>query len=85
MIDTRPVEIESRLKLGHWEIDTVHGKGRKSIVTLVERATGYVMMGQLNARTVAALNKLNNRPRKRYDYQTLQEMLGLLTSVALHS
>lgn len=168
MIDTRPVEIEKRLKVGHWEIDTVHGKGRKSIVTLVERATGYVMIGQLNARTVAALNnrtsqlisrkpehfqtitadngcefhgykklerrhqlavyfaypyhswqrgtnentnglirqylpkgcsmenltqvecnaianKLNNRPRKRYDYQTPQEMLELLTSVALHS
>ena len=168
MIDTRPVEIESRLELGHWEIDTVHGRGRKSIVTLVERATGYVMIGQLNSKTVEDLNrrtsrliarqpenfktitadngcefhgykkleqrhglaiyfaypyhswqrgtnentnglirqylpkgcsmekltqkecnvianKLNDRPRKRYDYQTPQEMLELLTSVALHS
>ncbi len=168
MIDTRPLEIEKRLKVGHWEIDTVHGKGRKSIVTLVERATGYVMIGQINARTVAELNsrtsklisrrselfktitadngcefhgykklekkhelavyfaypyhswqrgtnentnglirqylpkgcsmeglsqiecnaianKLNNRPRKRYDYQTPQEMLEKLTSVALQA
>lgn len=166
MIDTRPLEIEKRLKLGHWEIDTVHGKGRKSIVTLVERATGYVMIGQINARTIAELNsrtskliarkselfqtitadtgcefhgykklekkhqlavyfaypyhswqrgtnentnglirqylpkgcsmegltqvecnaianKLNNRPRKWYDYQTPQEMLDKLASVAL--
>ena len=166
MIDTRPAEIEKRLKFGHWEIDTVHGKGRKSIVTLVERATGYVMIGQLDSRTVADLNrrtstlikrkseyvktitadngcefhgykklekkhdlavyfaypyhswqrgtnentnglirqylpkgcsmenltqrecntianKLNNRPRKRYDYRTPQEMLNKLTSVAL--
>ena len=166
MIDTRPSEIEKRLKVGHWEIDTVHGKCRKSIVTLVERATGYVMIGQINSRTVADLNtrtsklikrkpecfktitadngcefhgykklekkhslaiyfaypyqswqrgtnentnglirqylpkgcsmadltqqecnmianKLNHRPRKRYDYQTPQEMLNKLTSVAL--
>jgi len=166
MIDTRPSEIEKRLKVGHWEIDTVHGKGKKSIVTLVERATGYVMIGQLNRRTVAALNSrtsklinreplyfktitadngcefhgykklekrhglsvyfaypyhswqrgsnentnglirqylpkgcsmehltqiecnsiakmLNNRPRKRYDFQTPLEMLEKLTSVAL--
>lgn len=166
MIDTRPAEIEKRLKVGHWEIDTVHGKGKKSIVTLVERATGYVMIGQINRRTVADLNsrtsklikrkseyfktitadngcefhgykqlekrhnlavyfaypyhswqrgtnentnglirqylpkgcsmenltqiecnsiarKLNNRPRKRYNYQTPLEMLEKLTSVAL--
>ena len=31
----------------------------------------------------AIANKLNNRPRKRYDYQTPQEMLDKLTSVAL--
>jgi len=158
MIDTRPGEVEKRLKVGHWEIDTVHGKGKKSIVTLVERATGYVMIGQLNRRTVTDLNKrtsklinrnpeyfdtitadngcefhgykklekrhklsvyfaypyhswqrgtnentnglirqylpkglecnviarkLNNRPRKRYGFQTPLEMLKKLTSVAL--
>ena len=166
MIDSRPTEIEKRLKVGRWEIDTVHGKGRRAIVTLVERATGYVLIGQLNSRKVADLNsrtskliqrkselfktitadngcefhgykklekkhqldvyfaypyhswqrgtnenanglirqylpkgcsmagltqiecnvianKLNNRPRKRYGYQTPQEMLDKLSSVAL--
>ena len=61
--------MQARFKVGHWEIDTVHGKGKgkKSIVTLVERATGYVMIGQLNRRTVADLNSrtsklINRRP-----------------------
>lgn len=56
MIDLRPSEVENRLKLGHWEIDTVHGSGRKAIVTLVERATGYVLIGQLDSKKVAELN-----------------------------
>ena len=34
---------------GHWEIDTIVGtdRGRHSIVTLVERTTGYVVMGKI--------------------------------------
>ena len=56
MIDMRPAEVEKRLQLGHWEIDTVHGSGRKAIVTLVERATGYALIGQLDSKRVAELN-----------------------------
>ena len=56
MIDTRPKSIEQRDEVGHWEIDTVFGKGKKCIVTLVERATGYVMIGQINSRQVDDLN-----------------------------
>jgi len=48
-ISERPAEVESRIKPGHWEIDTIVGsdRGRHSIVTLVERTTGYVVMGKL--------------------------------------
>lgn len=168
MIDLRPEEIEKRLQLGHWEIDTVHGSGRKAIVTIVERATGYVLIGQLDSKRVVDLNartsklirrnpelfktitadngvefhgykklerrhnlgfyfafpyhswergsnentnglirqylpkgcsmedltqwqcnmianKLNNRPRKRYNYMTPKEMLDQMESVALRA
>lgn len=61
MIDSRPAEIEERLKLGHWEIDTVHGSGRKAIVTIVERATGYVLIGQLDSKKVADLNSRTSK------------------------
>jgi IS30 family transposase len=49
LISERPAEIETRLEPGHWEIDTIVGtdRGRHSIVTLVERMTGYVVMGKL--------------------------------------
>lgn len=51
-IDDRPEYINSRAELGHWEIDTVMGKGSKHcILTLVERATGYTVIGQLNNKT----------------------------------
>ncbi|MCB1733544.1 MAG: IS30 family transposase [Gammaproteobacteria bacterium] len=56
-ISERPKGVEGRRRFGHWEIDTVLGKGSKHcIVTVVERKSGYLMIGQLNARTTAELN-----------------------------
>ena len=56
-ISERPESIESRETFGHWEIDTVLGKGsRDCIVTLVERKTRYTLIGKLKARTVDQLN-----------------------------
>lgn len=53
MIEERPASAEKRSALGHWEIDTVMGHGNEHcIVTLVERATGYVQIGKLRARTM---------------------------------
>jgi IS30 family transposase len=57
-ISERPAAAELRREIGHWEIDTVVGKGGKcSVVTLVERVTGCVLIGKLRHRTVAALNR----------------------------
>lgn len=53
-IEDRPAEAEGRTEIGHWEVDTVHGKGRGSIATIVDRKTGYVLIGKLKARTSAA-------------------------------
>ena len=39
-IGERPRSVAERRQVGHWEIDTVHGRGRASVVTLVERKTG---------------------------------------------
>ena len=54
-ISERPAEIEARTECGHWEIDTVVGpdRGRHSVVTLVERMTGYVVMGKIERHTAA--------------------------------
>ncbi len=50
-ISERPKVIEQRSQLGHWEIDTVMGEGaRHCVLTLVERATGFVIIGKLRTR-----------------------------------
>ncbi len=57
-ISERPDSVETRKYKGHWEIDTVHGRGSSHcIVTLLERKSGYVMIGKLPNKTTDALNK----------------------------
>lgn len=51
MIQTRPPVVESRKRIGDWEIDTVHGRGKASLVTVVERRTGIVRIGKINRAT----------------------------------
>lgn len=56
-IDTRPAAVESRAQVGHWETDTVLGEGRPCVLSMVERKTGYLALGQLSARTTAEVNR----------------------------
>jgi IS30 family transposase len=50
-IEKRPEEIEKRERLGDWEGDTIVGNKHKgAILTLVDRKSGYTLMGQLNKR-----------------------------------
>jgi len=52
-IDTRPAHIDRRRRLGHWEIDTMAGPGSAGVITLVERKTGFVVIGKVRSRTAA--------------------------------
>ena len=57
-ISQRPKSVEARRIRGHWEIDTVMGKSSKDcIVTIVERKSGYTLIGKLPDRTTRSLNK----------------------------
>src|SRR5262249_30961595 len=60
-IDQRPAWIEKRRQPGHWEIDTMMGRSlgecSACILTLVERRSGYVLIGKLAARTVEQANR----------------------------
>jgi IS30 family transposase len=48
-ISERPPEVESREVMGHWEIDTMKGddQARHTVLTMVERVSGYTMIGKL--------------------------------------
>jgi transposase, IS30 family len=69
-IAERPPGAENRSRVGHLEGDTVLGSGDKHcVVTLVDRKTGYVLIGKLAARTVEATNQrtvslLRQAPRR---------------------
>ena len=94
-ISERPPEVETRCEVGHWEIDTVMGNehGRNSVVTLVERATGYLVMGKLArhcaADTVARVIELIERQAGRvatitadngtefHSYKQIEEATGV--------
>ena len=58
-ITTRPPIVDARTQLGHWEGDTVLGSSQAGpcVLSLVERKTGYVVLGQLRQRTTAAVNR----------------------------
>jgi IS30 family transposase len=55
-ISERPAEVEGREVTGHWEIDTMKGddQARNTVLTMVERSTGYTMIGKLARHTAAA-------------------------------
>ncbi len=57
-ISERPADVEKRRSVGHWEIDTVVGRGTKDCVaTLVERKTGYAFIGKLLDRSKFGMSR----------------------------
>ncbi len=69
-ISERPAGAQNRSRVGHLEADTVIGNisDKHCVLTLVDRKTGYVMIGKLDNRTVDATNRrairmINNAAR----------------------
>lgn len=93
-ISERPKAVERRKTLGHWEIDTVMGKGSQHcLLTLVERKSGYLLIGKLKARTTEQTNQRALQLIRRYsdrfetitadngtefhDYRSLEDASGV--------
>lgn len=69
-ISERPLTAERRSEIGHWEIDTVIGKGsRHCLVSIVDRKSGYVLIGKLRARTKEHTNHRTVRLMRRHPQQ----------------
>lgn len=57
-IDLRPPIVETNTEVGHWEADTIIGKGHDGVLlTLVERCTKYVCIVKLASKNALALAK----------------------------
>ena len=55
-IDQRPPIVETNTEVGHWEADTVIGKGHDgALLTLAERRTKYVLIVKLNSKQAGPL------------------------------
>jgi IS30 family transposase len=66
-IAERPAVVDQRTRIGDWEIDTVMGTGSAHcLVSLVERKTGYLLLGKLAARTQAELTHQAIRLARRH-------------------
>lgn len=93
-ISERPKAVEGRRRIGHWEADTVMGADlRHCLLTMVERATGYVVIKKLRARnkeqaTTALLRALTGHRKKIktitfdngtefHDYKVLEQQFGI--------
>jgi IS30 family transposase len=71
-ISQRPRSVERRSRYGHWEGDTVHGKGKSGyIATFVERRSGYLLARLLTSAefgaagfAVAAVSCLDRVPAR---------------------
>jgi IS30 family transposase len=57
LIDTRPVEVETRRTVGHWEGDLINGaRDTGNLVTLVERQTRFSLVGRTNSKVAEEVN-----------------------------
>lgn len=66
-ISERPMAVEQRREIGHWEGDTVVGTGSQHcLLTLVERVSGVTVVIKLEERTTAAVTRELIRLIKRH-------------------
>jgi IS30 family transposase len=55
-IEERPALVNTRKRLGDWEVDTIVGrKHKQAMVTLTERKSRFVFVGQVTQRTAQAV------------------------------
>lgn len=56
MIDTRPAEVQTRARVGHWEGDLINGAHETgNLVTLVERNTRFTLIGRTEGKDAEAV------------------------------
>jgi IS30 family transposase len=62
-ITARPAVVETRRQLGHWEADTILGDGQAApcVFSMVERKTGYTVLGKLRQRIASEVNQRARR------------------------
>lgn len=56
-LSQRPLHIQERKQVGHWECDTIIGAAHKqAIVSIVERKSGYAVLAKVSNKTAALVS-----------------------------
>ena len=57
-IEERPAQVQTRKRIGDWEVDTLLGKQQKhAMLTLTERKSRFTLLGKLSRRTAPAVRQ----------------------------
>jgi IS30 family transposase len=78
-IEERPKEILKRLKQGHWEGDTLYGKGRECLLVLTERKSRKELIFKLKSRTQAEVKKALDKLEKRIGAKAFRKTFKSIT------
>jgi len=78
-IEERPKEILTRQEYGHWEGDTVYGKGKTCLLVLTERKTRKQLIFKLKARTQAEVKKALDKLEKRIGAKAFRDTFKTIT------
>jgi IS30 family transposase len=70
----RPAEVEDRSSLGHWEGDLMCGRHWTQVATVVERATGYTVLVQLDNREMRTVTEGLRRTMTRLPQQACKTL-----------
>lgn len=82
-IDERPEIAESRVEIGHWEIDTVvgHRAGRESVVlTLAEKATSYYIALKIPEKNPESVRAALEVLREEFGTEKFAEVFKTITA-----
>lgn len=81
-IDKRPVEANERIKVGHWERNTVYSTkfgSKECLLTLVERKTRFEIIMKIATRTAGSATGAINKLEKQLGSRAFREIFKSIT------
>lgn len=81
-IDERPEVADTRSQLGHWEMDCIEsgrGKGRASLLVLVERKARRTLMFKLRAQTQKEVQRRLDQLERKLGFKRFRKVFKSIT------
>ena len=78
-IDERPKEIDKRDEYGHWEMDTVVGKGKTTLLVLTERKTREEIIRKIRSKSQHEVIRVLDKIEKKIGRKAFREKFKTIT------